>query len=198
MYVPRLCCMRPTKSPLGPNCQLILSAADKVWRTAWCLRSAFRSRAVVVITWWPWRMKADFAHKTWLHSQKVLFVRGGGGGGCPTLTTFFFSWWWNRGSKHHYKRAIIGPPAKHHLNGVSLIDNPTSVIYIRSLPNMECWLGSFVILRGTKLVCLETLFWWFFRGGVRTPTPLWNSPMSCLSFIGLHENSPLSLIAIAI
>ena len=162
--------------------------------------TAFRSRAVVVSTWWPWRMKADFAHKTWLHSQKVLFVRGGREGG-SNFDNVFFSWWWKRGSRHHYKRAIIGPPVKHHLNGVSLIDNPTSVTYIRSLPNMECWLGSFVILRGTGLVCLETLFWWFFRGGGAPDSlspPLWNSHMSCLSFMGLHENSPLLLIAIAI
>ena len=41
--------------------------------------SAFRTRAVVVSTWWPWRIKADFAHKTSLPSQKVL-SRGGGGG----------------------------------------------------------------------------------------------------------------------
>ena len=126
--------------------------------------TAFRSRAVVVSTWWP----ADFAHKTWLHSQKVLFVWGGG----SNFDNVFFSWWWKRGSKHHYKRAFIGLPAKHHLNGVSLIDNPTSVTYIRSLPNMEWWLGGFVILWGTGLVCLETLFLVIFSGGlVRTPCP---------------------------
>ena len=90
---------------------------------------------------------------------------GGGGGGVQLWQRFFFSWWWKRGSNHHYKRAIIGPPAKHHLNGVSLIDNPISVTYIRSLPNMECWLGSFVNLRGTGLVCLETLFLVIFQWG---------------------------------
>ena len=40
--------------------------------------SAFRTRAVVVSTWWPWRIKADFAHKTSLPSQKVLSPGGGG------------------------------------------------------------------------------------------------------------------------
>ena len=40
------------------------------------------------------------------------YVRGG-----PTLT--FFSWWGEGGSKYHF-RDIIGPPAKRHLNGVSL------------------------------------------------------------------------------
>ena len=45
------------------------------------------------------------------------FIRGG-----PTLTTFFlFSFLVNKGgSKYNYKRAIIGPPAKRRLNGVSL------------------------------------------------------------------------------
>ena len=53
------------------------------------------------------------------------FARGG-----PTLTTFsfllfvFFVFFvflsGFGGSKYHYKRAIIGPPAKRHLNGVSL------------------------------------------------------------------------------
>ena len=33
---------------------------------------------------------------------------------------FFFSCWGERRSKYHYKRAIIGPPAKRHLNGASL------------------------------------------------------------------------------
>ena len=38
-------------------------------------------------------------------------------------------------------------------------------------PNMECWLGSFVILRGTGLVCLETLFLVIFQGGSGLPAP---------------------------
>ena len=41
----------------------------------------------------------------------------------------------------HYKRAINGPSAKRHLNGVSLAG--------RWWPNIECWIGSFVILRGS-------------------------------------------------
>ena len=32
---------------------------------------------------------------------------------------------WSGGGGVQYKRAIIGLPAKHHLNGVSLIDDPT-------------------------------------------------------------------------
>ena len=38
---------------------------------------------------------------------------------------------------YNYKRAIIGATAKRHLNGVSLAG--------RWWPNIECWLGSFVI-----------------------------------------------------
>ena len=41
------------------------------------------------------------------------FVRGG-----PTLTTFILVDEGEKGSKYHYKRAIIGSPAKRHLNGV--------------------------------------------------------------------------------
>ena len=78
------------------------------------------------------------------------FVRGD-----PTLTTFF-SRWWERGSKHHYMRPIIGPPAKHHLNGASLA--------CRWWPNIECWLGSFEILKGTGPVCQEPLFFKILRG----------------------------------
>ena len=40
----------------------------------------------------------------------------------------------------NYKGAIIGPPAKHHLNGVLLA--------CWWWPNIECWLGSFVIFQG--------------------------------------------------
>ena len=45
-----------------------------------------------------------------------------------------------RGFKYRYKRAIFGPPAKRHLNGVSLAG--------RWWPKIERWFGSFVILNG--------------------------------------------------
>ena len=105
---------------LGPNCQLILSAADKVSRTAWCLNSK-PPLLLLARGGLNWRMKADFAHKTWLYPARKFCPRGG----VSNFDNVFFSWWWERGSKHHYKRAIIGMPAKHHLNGVSLIDVPT-------------------------------------------------------------------------
>ena len=78
----------------------------------------------------------------------------------PILTTFFFSlsWWVEGGSKLHYKRAFISPPAKRHLNGVSLM--------CRWWPNIECWLGSFVIFQGIRTgIAKKPYISWFFRGG---------------------------------
>ena len=48
-------------------------------------------------------------------TEPESFVREG-----RTSTTFFFLVfdYFDEGSKYHYKRAIIGPPAKCHLNGV--------------------------------------------------------------------------------
>ena len=55
------------------------------------------------------------------------------------------------------KRAIIGPPAKRHLNGVSLVG--------RWWPNIECCFGSFVVVLqrirtsfAKKPYCYETLY----------------------------------------
>ena len=64
------------------------------------------------------------------------FDRGGG----PTRTTFFSSFF--------IRWAIIGTPAKRHLDGVSLV--------YRSLPTIECWLGSFVIFKGSGSIFLGT------------------------------------------
>ena len=100
----------------------------------------------------------------------------GGGSNCDR---FFFSWWDEGGSKYHYKWAIIGPPAKRHLNGVSLV--------CWWWPNIECWLGSFVIFRGSRPVLLRNpIFLWFFRV-VRTPgPPLWIR--TCLGWSGYNNN----------
>ena len=70
-----------------------------------------------------------------------------------------------RGKRIQKKRAIIGPPAKRHLNGVSLAG--------RWWPNMEFWLCSFVIFRGSTPVLIRNpLFLWFSGGkGVRPPAP---------------------------
>ena len=75
--------------------------------------------------------------------------------------------WGGRGSKKHWKRASIGPPAKRHLNGVSLT--------CRWWPNIECWLGGFVIFRGSWPALLRNpICLWLLGGLVRTPCPfLW-------------------------
>ena len=87
------------------------------------------------------------------------FVRGG-----QTLTTFLFSWWGVGGSKYHYKRAIIGLPAKRHLNGASLA--------CWWWPNIKFWLGRFVIFQGTLTrISKKTLY---LRGpDPLSPLPLW-------------------------
>ena len=68
-------------------------------------------------------------------------------------------------SKYIYKRAIIGTPVKRHLNGLSLA--------CRWWPNIECWLGSFGIFRGSgPILQRNPIFLWFFRGGEGRPPAL--------------------------
>ena len=108
------------------------------------------------------------------------FVRGG-----TTLTLFsFFSWWGEWGSKlYQYKRATIGPPAKRHLNDVSLA-------------NIECLLGSFVIFQGIRTwirirIAKEPyMFVKFFRGRRSgPPVPLWIHPCTTTAKIRPEHNS---------
>ena len=74
-----------------------------------------------------------------------------------------------RGSYYHLKWTIIGPPAKGHLNGVSLAG--------RWWPTVERWLGSFVIFqRIWTSIAKELHSFVIFKGvggggGVRTPCP---------------------------
>ena len=73
-------------------------------------------------------------------------------------------WWGEGGSKYHYERAIIAPPAKRHLNGVSLA--------CQWWPNVDCWLGSFVIFQGIRTsIVKKPCFCEFSGGGVLTPVP---------------------------
>ena len=60
---------------------------------------------------------------------------------------------------------IIGSPAKHHLNGVLLV--------YWWWPNIECWLGSFMIYQGIKSApeLQKTLYFCDFSRGVQTPCP---------------------------
>ena len=90
--------------------------------------------------------------------------------GTPLTTIYsfillFLVWWGEEWSKYHYKRAINGPPAKRHLNGVSLAG--------RWWSNIECWIGSFVVLRGSGPVLLRNPLFLYFPGGSRPPVPLW-------------------------
>ena len=79
----------------------------------------------------------------------------------------FFFFLYNEGwEKYHHKRAINGPPAKRHLNGVSLA--------CWWWPNIERWLGSLVIFQGiwTRIAKKPYIFVIFQGGGgVRTPVP---------------------------
>ena len=77
----------------------------------------------------------------------------------PAMTTFvcFFN------EERHYKRAIIGPPAKRHLNGVWLAG--------RWWLNIECWLGSFVVLQGIKTSIAKQPYIFVIFQGSRPPVP---------------------------
>ena len=68
-------------------------------------------------------------------------------------------------SKYHEKRAIIGPPAKRHLNGVSLA--------CQWWPNIECWLGSFMIIQGILTsIAKKPYIFVIFQAGGEVPDPL--------------------------
>ena len=85
--------------------------------------------------------------------------------GDPTFFfSFFFSLMREEESKYHYSWSIIGPPARRHLNGVSLVG--------RWWPNIEWWIGSLVILRGSGPVLLRNPIFLSFSRGVRIPCPL--------------------------
>ena len=89
---------------------------------------------------------------------------------------FFLIWWGESGSKYNYKRAIIGPPVKRHLNGVSLAG--------QWWPNIEYWLDSFVILQEirTRIGKKNYNFVIFQGGGGSWPPapPLWIRPWKLL------------------
>ena len=103
-------------------------------------------------------------------------VRGG-----PNVTFFLVY----EKSKYHYMWDIIGPPAKRHWNGVSLTS--------RWWPNIECWLGSFVIFQVIRSsIAKKPYIFVIFSRGVRTPCtpppPLWIRAWRIAgeSLVGLH------------
>ena len=70
---------------------------------------------------------------------------------------FFFGWRRVGGSIYHFKQVIIGPPAKHHLNGVLLV--------CLWRPNIEHGLVALWFFKWSGPVLLRNLiFLWFFRG----------------------------------
>ena len=93
-----------------------------------------------------------------------IFIWGG-----PTSTVFWGGWWGKEEFRYHYKWAIIGPPAKRHLNGVLL----AGWWWL----NIECRLGSFVIFQGiwTSIAKIPYIFVIFQGGGGgdRGSPPLW-------------------------
>ena len=85
-----------------------------------------------------------------MHSES--FARGD-----LTWTTFFLllfcCLWGEGGIKYHYKQAIIGPPAKRHLNGVSLrADNDPTL-------NAGLWLYAYLIEMQASLLtfCIQQI-----------------------------------------
>ena len=64
-------------------------------------------------------IRCDITLFCYLHAcaDQESFVRGGS---TQKTFCFCFSWGGERQSKYHYNWAIIGPPAKRHLNGISL------------------------------------------------------------------------------
>ena len=110
------------------------------------------------------QMNVDLCLVDALHARIQKVLREG-----VQLWQCVFSWWEERGSKYH-NTANIGPPAKRHLNGVSLA--------CWWWPNIESWFSSLVIFRGSGPVLLwNPIFLWFFRGGGPDPLSLlWIRP----------------------
>ena len=84
------------------------------------------------------------------------FVRGG-----PTLTFFFFFFyliWGGRIQNTTLSGAIISPPAKRWL-------------MCWWWPNIECWLGGFVIFQGIWTSIAKKSYFLQFSGGSRPPVP---------------------------
>ena len=119
-----------------------------------------------------------FWKKHWMHAQiQKVFSEGVQFFWC--FFVCFFSWLGENWSKYHYKHAIMGPPAKRHLNGFLLAG--------RWWPNTECWLVSFAVLQGiqTNIAKKPYIFVIFQGGGGSQPPvpPLW----ICTWIVGTHR-----------
>ena len=86
---------------------------------------------------------------------------------CQRGSKLFFHMIGDTGSKYCYKQAIIGSPAKHHLNGVQSLAG-------------RCWLanGSFVIFKWiwTNIMLKNPIFFVIFMGVWTPVSPLWIRP----------------------
>ena len=114
-----------------------------------------------------------------------------------------------KATKQTNKQIIIGPPPKRHLNDVSLAS--------RWCPNIECWLGSFLIFQGIRTGSIaQKPYTFVIFQGVRTPCPpcgsahvilLQNALVGILTFMSRidimlcsveHENKFYNLVAYSI
>ena len=95
-----------------------------------------------------------------------------------------------RGSKKHLKRAIIGAPAKSHLNGIFLAG--------RCWPNIECWFGTFVAsyVIFQEIQTKETLYFCKFSGGppLDPPMILWADFVKKVDFVAIRTYKNPSII----
>ena len=96
------------------------------------------------------------------------------------ISFFSCSWSRERGSKYHCKWVIIGPPAKRHLNVISLTG--------RLWPNNKCLLGSFLTFQGIRTrIDNKSYSLVIVQGeGVRTPTPSKSAPVDVALWLKCH------------
>ena len=113
-------------------------------------------------------------------SQGILKVkfcqRGSNSDNVFFFVVFFFSFfssWRENGSKVPLRAGHHRPTSETPLNGVSLA--------CRWWPNIEFWLGSFVIFQGIwASIAKKPIFLWFFTGvsGPHAPPPPLDPPMT--------------------
>ena len=128
-------------------------------------------RAIQVFSWdsesVPFPVEAhypnyvSFIRNHYMRGSRKFCQRG------SNLDNVFLVWWGGELSKYHYKRAVFGPPAKRHLNGVLLA--------CRLWPKIESWLGSHDFKGIGTSIAKKPLYFCDFRGEVRTaclPSPL--------------------------
>ena len=100
----------------------------------------------------------DQNHSSLMLGSREFCQRG------PTYNVFVFLEGREDPNTYHFKRAIIDPPEKRHLNGVSLVR--------RNWPKIEFWLSSFVIFQAIPTsVAKKPFSFVIFHGGPDPPPP---------------------------